>query len=150
MAKCMSRVSRCCLQVLDARDPLGTRCRHLEHHLKKNARHKHLLLLLNKCDLVRPRLPCPLLDFLTSNRLPFQWHLQLLRSSNFLSYCCSRSMNPLSPVCEICQRHAGLQNQKPGPRPTGTVGCQHLLLKLWLHLHHHQLQSVRSGLAGCM
>lgn len=40
-------------QVLDARDPLGTRCRHLEHHLRKNARHKHLLLLLNKCDLVR-------------------------------------------------------------------------------------------------
>lgn len=40
------------LQVLDARDPNGTRCRHLEQHLKKNARHKHLLLLLNKCDLV--------------------------------------------------------------------------------------------------
>jgi len=41
------------LQVLDARDPLGTRCRYLEHHLKRNARHKHMLLLLNKCDLVR-------------------------------------------------------------------------------------------------
>ena len=39
-------------QVLDARDPNGTRCRHLERHLKKNARHKHMLLLLNKCDLV--------------------------------------------------------------------------------------------------
>lgn len=38
--------------MLDARDPNGTRCRHLEQHLKKNARHKHLLLLLNKCDLV--------------------------------------------------------------------------------------------------
>lgn len=42
----------CSAQVLDARDPNGTRCRHLEQHLKKNARHKHLLLLLNKCDLV--------------------------------------------------------------------------------------------------
>lgn len=40
------------LQVLDARDPLGTRCRHLEQHIKKNARHKHMLLLINKCDLV--------------------------------------------------------------------------------------------------
>ena len=39
--------------MLDARDPLGTRCRYLEHHLRKHARHKHLLLLLNKCDLVR-------------------------------------------------------------------------------------------------
>ena len=40
------------LQVLDARDPLGTRSRHLEHHLKRDAKHKHMILLLNKCDLV--------------------------------------------------------------------------------------------------
>ena len=40
------------MQVLDARDPEGTRCKHLEQHLRKNARHKHMLLLLNKCDLV--------------------------------------------------------------------------------------------------
>ncbi|GAQ91582.1 Nucleolar GTP-binding protein 2 [Klebsormidium nitens] len=40
------------IQVIDARDPMGTRCKFLEHHLKKNATHKHLLLLLNKCDLV--------------------------------------------------------------------------------------------------
>jgi nuclear GTP-binding protein len=42
------------VQVLDARDPMGTRCHHLEHHLKKDAmkRHKHVVLLLNKCDLV--------------------------------------------------------------------------------------------------
>ena len=30
----------------------GTRCAHLERHLKKNAAHKHLILILNKCDLV--------------------------------------------------------------------------------------------------
>lgn len=50
--------------MLDARDPLGTRCRHLEQHIKKNARHKHMLLLVNKCDLVSSctvcRLPPPL------------------------------------------------------------------------------------------
>jgi hypothetical protein len=40
------------LQVLDARDPEGTRCKFIEQHIRKNARHKHLLLLLNKCDLV--------------------------------------------------------------------------------------------------
>lgn len=40
------------IQVLDARDPNGTRCRHIETHLRKNARHKHMLFLLNKCDLV--------------------------------------------------------------------------------------------------
>uniref|UniRef100_A0A383VJE8 Nuclear/nucleolar GTPase 2 n=1 Tax=Tetradesmus obliquus TaxID=3088 RepID=A0A383VJE8_TETOB len=40
------------IQVLDARDPEGTRCKFLEQHIRRNARHKHLLLLLNKCDLV--------------------------------------------------------------------------------------------------
>ena len=42
------------VQVLDARDPMGTRCAHLEHHLRKDAmkRHKHVILLLNKVDLV--------------------------------------------------------------------------------------------------
>ncbi|GAX81235.1 hypothetical protein CEUSTIGMA_g8667.t1 [Chlamydomonas eustigma] len=40
------------IQVLDARDPMGTRCFHLERHIRKHLRHKHLILLLNKCDLV--------------------------------------------------------------------------------------------------
>ncbi|EGC30562.1 hypothetical protein DICPUDRAFT_41316 [Dictyostelium purpureum] len=40
------------VQVLDARDPMGTRSRHLEQQLKKNNRHKHLIFVLNKCDLV--------------------------------------------------------------------------------------------------
>jgi nuclear GTP-binding protein len=40
------------VQVLDARDPMGTRCPHVERHLKENARHKHLVFVLNKCDLV--------------------------------------------------------------------------------------------------
>jgi len=40
------------IQILDSRNPNGTRCRHIEEHLKKNAKHKHLILLLNKCDLI--------------------------------------------------------------------------------------------------
>ncbi|OMO80315.1 hypothetical protein CCACVL1_13034 [Corchorus capsularis] len=40
------------VQVLDARDPQGTRCHHLERHLKEHCTHKHMILLLNKCDLV--------------------------------------------------------------------------------------------------
>ena len=40
------------IQILDARDPFGTRCKHVEDHLRKNAKHKHMLILLNKCDLV--------------------------------------------------------------------------------------------------
>jgi nuclear GTP-binding protein len=41
------------IQVLDARDPIGTRCAHLEAHLKERTqRHRHMVLILNKCDLV--------------------------------------------------------------------------------------------------
>jgi nuclear GTP-binding protein len=40
------------IHVLDARDPLGTRCRSVEKYIKEEAPHKHLLFLLNKCDLV--------------------------------------------------------------------------------------------------
>eukprot|EP01091_Cochliopodium_minus_P009734 TRINITY_DN2462_c0_g1_i1.p1 TRINITY_DN2462_c0_g1~~TRINITY_DN2462_c0_g1_i1.p1 ORF type:complete len:749 (+),score=299.61 TRINITY_DN2462_c0_g1_i1:202-2448(+) len=40
------------VQVLDARDPMGTRSPHIEKHLKKNAPHKHLVFLLNKVDLI--------------------------------------------------------------------------------------------------
>ncbi|CAM9494260.1 unnamed protein product [Ectocarpus sp. 8 AP-2014] len=40
------------IQVLDARNVPGTRCPHLERHLKKNASHKHLIFVINKVDLV--------------------------------------------------------------------------------------------------
>ena len=40
------------IQVLDARDIPGTRSAHLEKHIAKNAAHKHLIFVINKCDLV--------------------------------------------------------------------------------------------------
>eukprot|EP01105_Mastigella_eilhardi_P021471 TRINITY_DN5199_c0_g1_i1.p1 TRINITY_DN5199_c0_g1~~TRINITY_DN5199_c0_g1_i1.p1 ORF type:complete len:921 (-),score=296.33 TRINITY_DN5199_c0_g1_i1:50-2752(-) len=40
------------VEVLDARDPQGTRCSHLEKLVRRDMRHKHIVLLLNKCDLV--------------------------------------------------------------------------------------------------
>ena len=39
-------------KVLDARDPMGTRSSKIEQYLKEEKPHKHLILLLNKCDLV--------------------------------------------------------------------------------------------------
>lgn len=40
------------LHVLDARDPEGTRCRSVEKYMREEAPHKHLVFVLNKCDLV--------------------------------------------------------------------------------------------------
>ncbi|XP_076320055.1 nucleostemin 2 [Tachypleus tridentatus] len=40
------------IQVLDARNPMGTRSHHIENFLRKEKPHKHLIFILNKCDLV--------------------------------------------------------------------------------------------------
>jgi len=40
------------IQVLDARDPNGTRSKHIEDFMKREKKHKHLIFILNKCDLV--------------------------------------------------------------------------------------------------
>ncbi|KAL4922545.1 NUC091 domain-containing protein [Aspergillus aurantiobrunneus] len=40
------------IHVLDARDPEGTRCRGIEKYIREEAPHKHLIFVLNKCDLV--------------------------------------------------------------------------------------------------
>lgn len=40
------------IHVLDARDPEGTRCRSIEKYIREEAAHKHLVFVLNKCDLV--------------------------------------------------------------------------------------------------
>jgi len=40
------------LQVIDARDPMGTRCLWLEKFVQRECPHKHIVLILNKVDLV--------------------------------------------------------------------------------------------------
>lgn len=52
------------IHVLDARDPLGTRCRSVEKYIKEEAPHKHLIFVLNKCDLVPTRVAVSLHSFL--------------------------------------------------------------------------------------
>jgi nuclear GTP-binding protein len=42
------------LEILDARDPMGTRCTHVERQIARNHKQKQVVLLLNKCDLVPP------------------------------------------------------------------------------------------------
>jgi nuclear GTP-binding protein len=40
------------VQVLDARDPMGTRSASVEKHLREKCPTKHLIFVLNKCDLI--------------------------------------------------------------------------------------------------
>ncbi|CEF66406.1 Nuclear GTP binding protein [Strongyloides ratti] len=40
------------VEVVDARNPEGTRCKHVEEFLRREKPHKHLILVINKVDLV--------------------------------------------------------------------------------------------------
>ena len=57
------------IHVLDARDPLGTRCRSVEKYIKEEAPHKHLLFVLNKCDLIPTSVAVSRLPFFLAPRL---------------------------------------------------------------------------------
>lgn len=52
------------IHVLDARDPEGTRCRSVEKYIREEAPHKHLIFVLNKCDLVPTKIGKSILIFI--------------------------------------------------------------------------------------
>ena len=63
--------------VLDARDPMGTRCYHLEQHIKKNCPHKHLVLILNKCDLIPTWLTARWVQYLSKSFATLAFHAHI-------------------------------------------------------------------------
>ena len=63
------------VEVLDARDPLGTRAPHAETFIKKEASHKHLVFLLNKCDLVPTRVTSAWLKYLSKEAPTLAFHV---------------------------------------------------------------------------
>jgi nuclear GTP-binding protein len=63
--------------VLDARDPMGTRAPHAEAFLKKEASHKHLVFLLNKCDLVPTRVTAAWLKHLSKEAPTVAFHASI-------------------------------------------------------------------------
>lgn len=65
------------VHVLDARDPLGTRCRNVEAFIKKEAPHKHLLFLLNKCDLIPPSVTSKWVKYLSKDYPTIAFHANI-------------------------------------------------------------------------
>ena len=62
------------IHVLDARDPLGTRCWSVEKYIREEAPHKHLVFLLNKVDLVPTGVAVSLLS--SYSHIPVSFHFQ--------------------------------------------------------------------------
>ena len=84
------------IHVLDARDPLGTRCRSVEKYIKEEAPHKHLLFLLNKCDLVPTNVAvCSNPFFIITSHPLLPLSLILCTCTNCHSFCQGTTPAPL-------------------------------------------------------
>lgn len=70
------------LHVLDARDPVGTRCRSVEKYIREEAPHKHLVFVLNKTDLVPTGVAVSL-----SSILRFRFDIHHSTCPRFVLFC---------------------------------------------------------------
>ena len=75
------------IHVLDARDPLGTRCRIIEKHIREEAPHKHLIFVLNKCDLVPTGVAVSHHLVVTASFLALRPRVQVKTSYNIFDVC---------------------------------------------------------------
>jgi nuclear GTP-binding protein len=66
--------------VLDARDPQGTRSKHIENYLRQDKPHKHLIFILNKCDLIPTWLTTRWVAILSSEYPTLAFHASLTNS----------------------------------------------------------------------
>lgn len=97
------------IHVLDARDPLGTRCRSIEKYVKEEAPHKHLVFVLNKCDLVPTGVA-------VSQEVFFNTHSFPVLSPTFFSIAKSRFLPASfcsSPWMVICYSLGKLTSHPP-------------------------------------
>ncbi|KAL1964602.1 hypothetical protein VTN77DRAFT_6776 [Rasamsonia byssochlamydoides] len=68
------------IHVLDARDPEGTRCRSIEKYIREEAPHKHLVFVLNKCDLVPTRVAAAWVRHLSKEYPTLAFHASINNS----------------------------------------------------------------------
>ena len=71
------------IQVLDARDPMGTRSSSIEKFMREEKPHKHLVLVLNKCDLVPTSVTRKWVKILSEEYPTLAFHSSLRSVSNF-------------------------------------------------------------------
>ncbi|KAF2192351.1 nucleolar GTP-binding protein 2 [Zopfia rhizophila CBS 207.26] len=68
------------LHVLDARNPLGTRCRSVEKYVKEECPHKHIVFVLNKVDLVPSRIAAAWVRTLSTEYPTLAFHASINNS----------------------------------------------------------------------
>ncbi|KAM0681426.1 GTPase required for pre-60S ribosomal subunit nuclear export and maturation [Glugoides intestinalis] len=68
------------VHVLDARDPMGTKCDHIEAFIKNKAQHKHFMYVLNKVDLVPTSVTAKWLRILSKEHPCIAYHSNSLEN----------------------------------------------------------------------
>ncbi|OKL56372.1 Nucleolar GTP-binding protein 2 [Talaromyces atroroseus] len=68
------------IHVLDARNPEGTRCRSIEKYIREEAPHKHLIFVLNKCDLVPTKVAAAWVRHLSKDYPTLAFHASINNS----------------------------------------------------------------------
>ncbi|KHJ31671.1 putative nucleolar gtp-binding protein 2 [Erysiphe necator] len=68
------------IHVLDARDPIGTRCQSVEKYIKEEAPHKHVIFVLNKCDLVPTSIAASWVRYLSKEYPTLAFHASITNS----------------------------------------------------------------------
>ncbi|KAF8327933.1 NUC091 domain-containing protein [Cantharellus anzutake] len=68
------------VHVLDARDPLGTKCDSVLEFIKKEKPHKHVVLILNKCDLIPTWATARWISYLTPKAPTLAFHASINHS----------------------------------------------------------------------
>ena len=77
------------IHVLDARDPLGTRCRSVEKYIREEAPHKHLIFVMNKCDLVPTGVAVSWVLFIYCIYLAKFYTISIVKSRLLPAYSCT-------------------------------------------------------------
>lgn len=86
------------IHVLDSRDPLGTRCLSVEKYIKDECPHKHLIYVLNKCDLVPTWVAVCIINIL----LGFSRNLVWVESIYYFSLVLLLEPKPFVRVTNCC------------------------------------------------
>jgi nuclear GTP-binding protein len=90
------------IHVLDARDPIGTKCLCIEKHIKENAPHKHMIYVLNKVDLVPTSVTAKWMKVLSRTHPTVAYH------SNSITHFYGK-MN----LTNLLRQYAKLHKEKP-------------------------------------
>ncbi|KAF7683945.1 Nucleolar GTP-binding protein 2 [Astathelohania contejeani] len=68
------------IHVLDARDPIGTKCECINEYVKNEAKHKHIIYILNKVDLVPTGVTAKWLKVLSREHPTLAYHSSSLNN----------------------------------------------------------------------